>query len=335
MKRIIKIFAVFVSLLLAGVYIFHYVEGRGLVESVYATVVTLATVGYGDVTPVTKTGRILTIFFILIGISLLTYVLSTITAFIIEGELSDILRRKKMLKKISGLKGHIVLCGLGTAGFYIAGELHKTGRKCVVVEKDLSVLPSGKDENDEMGKAMLFINGDATRDEVLVQAGIKEASGLITVLPDDRDNLFVVMSARSLNSGLRIISRCKDSASEPKLKTAGANSVVLPDFIGGMRMVSEMVRPSVVTFLDLMLKDKDRTLRIEEVNINAASVFAGKKISELGIEKFKEAIVVAVAEGKKYAFNPPGNYTLKPGEALIFWGAVTDINKIREVSEGK
>jgi len=234
------------SILLIGTLGFMLIEKWPFLNSLYTTVVTLATVGYGDFTPKSPAGKTFTIFLILSGMSLLLYSVTTITSFFVEGELSQVLRERKMLKKISLLTGHYIVCGVGKTGSYIVSELLKTKRDFVVIDKNKDVLQ--KYEN------CLCIAGDANDEEILKNAKIETADGLFAVLPTDEEILFLIITARGLNPNLKIVARGIKDSSAGKLRSAGANSIIQPNRIGGMRMVSEMVRPAVVSFLDKMLR---------------------------------------------------------------------------------
>lgn len=216
-------------------------------DSLYMTIITLTSVGFGEIQDLSDYpyARILTIFIILFGMGSILFVVSTITGFIVEGELSNVFGRRKMLKEISSLKNHFIVCGIGNTGYVVVKELIQTKRDFVVVDTDLNELEK-LSETDKI----LYINDDATNDAALVNAGIHEAHGLITILPDDKDNLFVTLTAKQLNPNLRIVSKGVEEHTIKKLKLAGAASVVMPSFIGGLRMVSELIRPAAVSFLD-------------------------------------------------------------------------------------
>ena len=218
-----------------------------LLDAIYMTIITLTTVGFEEVKDLSGNpyARILTIFIILFGMGSILFVVSTVTGFILEGELTNVFGRRKMLKEISILKNHFIVCGIGDIGSTVVKELIQTKRNFVVVDTD-----SEKLEKLSAMEKILYINDDATNDEALVNAGVHEAQGLITILPDDKDNLFVTLTAKQLNPNLRIVSKGVDEHTIKKLKMAGADSVVLSNSIGGLRMVSELIRPAAVSFLD-------------------------------------------------------------------------------------
>lgn len=321
MKKILRLASIFFALIFCGVAIFHFVEGRNLVDSLYATVVTLTTIGYGDVTPATDTGKLLLMIFILAGVAALTYIVTNVTARLIEGTLGDILKRKKMEKEIENLQEHIIVCGCGTISKYIIGEFEKTKMDFVVVDKEI--------DEAAVGDA-LFLKEDPTSDYALLKAGIMKARGLIAAMPDDRDNFFIVLTARGMNPRLRIIAKCIHPDSIKKIRKAGADSVVMPDFIGGMRLVSEMVRPDVVSFLDRMLRDPYNTIRVEEVILSESSPFCGKALKDLRIEERRRMVLIAMKRGEEQIFNPGHSTRLAAGDALILIDETDEIRSLRE-----
>ncbi len=316
---LLTLFCVFICAILGYIII----EKWSLLEAIYMTVITLTTVGFQEVRPLSPVGRILTMFILVSGIGLLAYAAGSTLEFIVEGELSGLLRRKKMEKQIGNLEEHYIICGAGDVGKYIIEEFVKTKRKFVIVE--IKKLEEDKD--------ILFIAGNATEDEVLIKAGIRSAAGLISALSSDKDNLFVVLTARNINPNLRIISRATDEGTVPKLYKAGADAVVSTEAIGGLRMASEMVRPTVVTFLDTMLRERESTLRIEEVKIPDGSPLAGRTLKETSIADKTGLIVVALKESgtEKYSYNPLPEVKLRAKDILIVLGELKGLEKLQEL----
>ncbi len=325
-ERLKAIVIALVVVFFAGVIGYESIEGWPLLDALYMTVITLASVGYMEVHPLSNTGRIFTMFLILGGTGVLVYGVSTVTAFIVEGELTDALRRKKMQKTIDRLKGHYIVCGADQTGRYVVEEFARTKRDFVVIEKDMEKIKYLKE------RGLLYAEGDATHNAILQSAGIERAKGLVTTLHSDAENLFVVFTAKKLNPAIRVISKAIEEESEQKLRMAGADGVVMPNSIGGLRMVSEMIRPSVVTFLDVMLRSKDRTIRVEEVGIAAGSPFAKKALEATGILSMEGVTVVALRgkEQDTYRFNPPPETILYEGDIIIAMGNVEVISGIME-----
>lgn len=324
-KKITSILFLLGTVLVAGAIGYQLIEGWSFFDGLYMTVITVASVGYGETHPLSDAGRIFTMFLILTGSGILLYSISMITAIFVEGELTDILKRMKMDKTIERLREHYIVCGDSLTGQYVIEELLKTKKPIVVIETDKNKIASLKERN------ILCIEGDATTDAVLQAAGIEHASGLFSLLHTDAENLFVVLTAKGLNPNLRIVSKAVDEESRQKLIKVGADRVIMPNVIGGLRMVSEMIRPSVVSFLDLMLRAKDKTIRIEEIGIATGSPYAGKSIEETGILTLPDVTVVAlvIREGESYQFNPPNDTPIHEGTVIIVVGLVDAINGIR------
>jgi len=323
-KKLTGILLALTVILVIGILGYSFIEGWSVLEALYMTVITLSSVGFMEVHPLSGTGRIFTMLLILCGSGVLIYGISVITAFVVEGELTDALRRRAMDKKIERLQAHYLICGMSQTGRYVLDELVKTKKDFVVIEKDPDKIKQLVSEN------LLCIEGDATHDAVLLKAGIQRAKGAITALPSDAENLFVVITAKRLNPALRVISKAVEEESEQKIRMVGADGVVMPNYIGGLRMVSEMIRPSVVSFLDIMLRSKDRTIRVEEIEIAPASQFIGRTLQQTGILGTEGVTVVALKDRKKdtYVFNPPVQTVLSSDHVLIVIG---DIDLIREI----
>lgn len=317
---------VFISLM--GICGYMLIEGWTLLDAVYMTVITLATIGYGETNPLSPEGRVFTVFLILSGLGIIGYGLSIFAAFIVDGQLGRLIRRRRMEQRLRGLSGHYIICGAGETGRCIAAEFAKTRQPFVIIEKR-------RDSIEKIGfKDLCYILGDATRDAVLQQAGIERAYGLVSALDSDRDNLFVVLTARSLNSNLRIVSRVVEAESERKLITAGANSVVSPNQIGGLRMASVLLRPTVVSFLDVMMRREDMTLRIEEVALPPDSALVGRTLAQSEIRTKTGLIVIAILKQAEhsYIYNPVFNTMLEAGDVLIVMGDTSQVNKLRALA---
>lgn len=324
-KRLLRVMTALAAVFTIGVLGYSAIEGWSLFDSLYMTVITIASVGYGEIHPLTTEGRLFTIILILCGSATLIYGLSILTAFVVEGDLTDILRRRNMMKKIGGLEGHFIVCGMSATGRYVIEELKKTGRSFVVIERDPERVRALCDAG------ILAIEGDATNDAVLQTARITSAGGLLTTLHTDADNLFVVVTARGLNPSLRIIAKAICEESERKLRQVGADSVIMPNFIGGLRMASEMIRPSVVTFLDVMLRSQDATVRVEEINIPEGSHLVGQTLAQSALLDVEGVTVVAIAGGSgSYRFNPPRELVLKHGDVVIVMGIVENILRLQQ-----
>ncbi len=292
------------------------------------TVVSLTTVGYGEVIEVTgnDTAQIFTMILITFGMGIILYGISSLTALLLEGELSGIFRKKKMAKQIDKLNDHYIICGGGETGSGVIVELCKNNEVAVLIEEDTERIERCKEICD-----LLYIKGDATDDENLIAAGIDRAAGIVISLPSDKDTLYVTMTARMLNQKIRIISRMTNQHLEPKLFKAGANAVVCPNAIGALRMASEMIRPTAVDFLDRMLRSSHGNLRIHELTVSENSKFSEKEIRHCGLkERYGLLVLGAKTKAKDIEFNPAPTQKLTAGTTLIVMGAVGQIAKAKD-----
>jgi voltage-gated potassium channel len=310
----------------------YWVIGEGqwsFIDCLYQTVIGLTTAGFGEILPLGATawGRPFTILLLSGGLVSVGWFVTTAAAVLIEGELTGLTWRRRMDARVKKLSGHVVVCGAGSTGIHCVRELAAVGTPFVVVDGKEAV---AREVSQAYGCAAVV--GDATHDEILVEAGIERASGCISALTEDKDNLFVTVSARALNPQLRIVAKAIDPRAEAKLRRAGADSVVSPNMIGGMRLVSEMVRPEVVSFLDVMLRDNDRTLRIEEVPLVPGSPLSGRRVSDLALAKHRLlllAVKVPHADGPRLVYAPGPEHLLHGGETLIVLGEPL---RVRELS---
>ncbi|MCL5037238.1 MAG: potassium channel protein [Chloroflexi bacterium] len=303
-----------------------------LLDSTYMTVITLSTVGYGEVlgdfsnNPMAK---IFTIFLILIGIGILTFTISNLTAFLVEGELSNALWRQKMDKKIKKLNDHFIVCGAGDIGILVIDELKRTGRPYVAIDKDPEVVRKFKETNTDV----LIIEGDASDDEIMEEAGIKAAHGLACAMGSDQENLFVAVAARFHNPNIRIIAQCTNPADRPKFLKAGVNSVVSAHYIGALRIASELIRPHVVTFLDAMLRDKKKEVRIEEVTVYSNSPLAGKSLKDTTIREKTGLMVLAMRppDTEDFIYCPLGDEIIPSDGVIVVFGHMEGVEKLKKM----
>jgi voltage-gated potassium channel len=322
---------VYSVLLLLGVVVvgtlgYHFLEGWPILDALYMTIITMGTVGYGETHPLDSNGRLFTMFLIIASLGIAGYALTVVGTFIVEGELYQIIRGRRMDKRITNLADHIIICGGGRVGRVVAEECYKTHTSFVLVEKDPETLQHTPTSYD-----FLRLQGDATEDDTLKLAGIARARGLIATLGEDKDNVFVVLTARSLNPKLRIIARAGDEKNIEKLLKAGADEVVSPNMVGGMRMASVMLRPAVVTFLDQMLRVSSQTLRIEEVHVDKIPGLVGKTLAGADIRQRTGMLVVALmSRNREYQFNPSGQTLLKSGDVLMVMGTPEQIAALHQ-----
>ena len=297
-------------------------------DCLYMTIISITTVGYGEVIEITghRWAEIFTMLLITFGMGIILYGISTLTALLIEGELSGMLRKNKMRKKIEKLRNHYIVCGGGETGQPLIAEMLKNRESVVLIERDEEKIEQCRTIQD-----LLYIKGDATEDQNLVEAGVANAAGIVIGLPSDKDNLYVTMTARMLNKNMRIVSKMTNPKLQEKLHRAGADSVVSPNSIGALRMASEMLRPTVVDFLDSMLRSQRGNLRIHQIVVSETAGKAGKKLMESGLkDRFDLLVLGAKAVGGDIAFNPPPDQVLDPGMTLIVMGDMNDIARARK-----
>ena len=326
----------FAAVFLIGVAGFKFFGGPevSLLDCVYMTAITISTIGYGEVVDLSAhpAGRVFNILFIILSLGTIAFAVSSITGFIIEGELKNLLGRRRMEKDIARLKDHYLVCGSDETAQTVIRELLLTQRDFVVVEP-------AKEKIDKLAALgnFLYVLGDPAEDAVLQKAGVDRARGILLSLPTDEANLFVTITARSLNAKARIIAKGIDLKSHDKMRRAGADSVVSPSFIGGMRMVSDMVRPAVVTFLDKMLYDKEHVMRVEEVEVGEGSPLVGKTIQESAVRERTKALLVAVRKAgtKDYEFNPSSDRLVQENDVFIFIGSPEMLKMLGNMAAGE
>lgn len=333
-------FAVLALTLAAGT-VGYYLLGDGMwrpFDCFYMTIITITTVGYGETLPGMDTvehARALTVVLLVFGTGTVVYFASTLTAMIIEGDLRRALRETRMRKQILKLKDHVIVCGAGSTGSHSIQELIEYQIPTVAIDTDPVRLEHLADLYPH--ELFKFIVGDATDDEVLAEANLPEARGVVAALASDKDNLFVVVSARQENQRARIVARGSELQILEKLKKAGADTVVSPNYIGGLRMVSELLRPQVVKFLDEMRRDKAK-VRIEEVDIPERSPLGGKTLGQSGIRsQVADVLVLAVqVRGKDgYRYNPGADFVLDGGMTLVVLGPLSQVEQLRQLARGR
>ncbi len=335
MNPLIKLFrekiytAVFLLsiIMLIGVLGFKFMSNYSWVDALYMTVITITTVGFGEVQPLDDNAKIFTIFLILASVVILGYAISVITEYILSKNNYEELKQKKMQKKIDSLNNHIIICGYGRNGKQAAKKLLAYKKPFVIIEKN-------KDIIDKFQSEMVpFVFGNANEDDVLIQAGIDRAETLISALPNDADNLFVVLSARQINNTMNIISRASQETSYQKLKLAGANNVILPDRIGGDHMASLVVVPDLIEFIDNLSIVGKSNVNIEEVAVE--KLFTTDKIEtlrHLDLRKKTGCTVIGYkGEHGEYIVNPEADMQLQPKSKIIVLGRPEQIQKLNSV----
>ncbi len=286
-------------------------EKYTLLDCFYMTFITIATIGYGEIVDLSEHpgGRVFTMIIALGGIAVMTYLTSIVTAFLVEGHISEALWRRSMEKRIHKLNDHYIICGIGRVGRNVANELDATDRTYVVIDDDMNSINVQLEKHPDQ----MYIHGDGSDDDILQKAHIESARGVFAVTGDDSKNLMISLTAKQLNPAARVVARCHEIRNTEKLRKAGADAIVSPDFTGGLRIASAMIRPHVVTFLDQMLKS-DEKLRVEEVVVPAG--FDEKSIADLSLPD-RNHIMLAVREESSWVFNPKPEHNLRPGMTLV------------------
>jgi voltage-gated potassium channel len=292
---------------------YHYI-GRpkaSWIDSFYMTFITVATIGYGEIIDLSHhpLGRLFTVFIAVVGIGTMSYLFSTFVALLVDSDINTALRSKRMEKQIAKLQGHYIVCGIGRVGSNVATELMITKRALVVIESDRAALDRWLEEHPDA----LYLYHDAADDEALQKAGVGQAAGVFAVTADDSHNLMVALSVKMINPHTRVVVRLHDIRNTNKARTAGADEIVSPDFTGGMRIASAMVRPHAVNFMDQMLRS-DHGLRVEEVKVPLG--FRSERLESV-LPTSRDYLLVAVHENQQWQFNPDASYLIKEGDILV------------------
>lgn len=291
---------------IAGIIGFIIIEGYSFVEALYMTVITISTVGFSEVKPLSESGRIFTVLIIIFNLGVFTFALSQLTALILDGEYIQYRKARKMKEKIKSLKNHVIVCGYGRNGSEACAMLARNHINYLIIERE--TIPE-----KELQKHMYFLQGDATVDEILIDAGIENASALLATLPDDADNLFVVLTARELNKNLKIVSRATLNTSVKKLKSAGASNVIMPDKIGGAQMAALIIKPDLKEFIDELIATED--VNLEELEV--PSQLVGKSLIEFKNMYQQFTVLGLKASDGQYKVNPKNETILENGMKLI------------------
>mgnify|MGYP001061023950 CR=1 FL=1 len=323
-KNITIALLLLLGIVLVGVIGFVLFEGYTLTEAFFMTVITISTVGFEEVHPLDDTGMIFSSFLIITSFGIFVYVVTTFTRFLVEGIFRNYYKDSKVKKRIRKLSGHVIVCGYGRNGRQAAVELIDHQKSFVIIENNKEVLEHIRDETD-----FLYIEGDATHEEILVAAQIIKAHAIIATLPNDADNLFIVLTARQLSKEIKIISRASEDKSDIKLKRAGANNVIMPDRIGGQRMAKLILQPDVVEFLEYIMLQRSRDVSLEELSCSElADCFENKTIRELGIRNVTGANIVGMKKEGAYIFNPAPDVVLSAKDQLFVLGNPEQIRKL-------
>jgi voltage-gated potassium channel len=320
--------SLFILLVLVSLGTMGYmsIEHWRFLDAFYMTVITLATIGFEEVHPLSDAGRVFTILLIVVGVSVLGYTVGKLAQIMFEGEFQRFLGRKKVEKTIEELRDHYIVCGYGRIGSLICREFAAKPIPFVVVENSPEVIEKLKEDN------VPFLRGNATEDETLLKAGIKRAKGLVSVVTSDTENVYITLTARGLNPDLFILARSGEPGSEIKLTRAGANKVVSPYHIGGSRMAQAILRPNVVDFIEIAMGRGHIDLQMEEISIPDRSPFLGKNLKEAGLHKDTGVIIVGIKQANgKMVFNPGSACLIEAKDTLIVLGQPASISRLESM----
>jgi len=316
---------ILLTIIIIGTVGFHIIEGWSFVDSFYLCMATLSTVGYGDFVPASTAGKLFAVFVIIFGVGMMFYTLVLIAETFIEGRLRYVLGGGKLERIIEKMHNHYIICGGGRIGFLICRELMAGKVPCLIIDNHPDVIQKAQDEG------FIYCKGDATQDKVLLAAGIKRAKGIICVLPSDAENLYVILTAKELNQKIYIMARSEEEESEHRLLRAGADKVMSPYTLGGMRMAMAIMRPAMLDFIEITTSRQSLELRMEEISIGKNSHLVAKTLEDSGIRKQFGLIIVAVKkESGKMMFNPLASYIIEAGDRLIAMGEDENVKQFAQ-----
>lgn len=307
---------------------FHLIEGWPILDSLYAATQTVTTVGYGDIAPTTTNGRIFATIFMFVGVGVVLFALTSTVQSIVQSELIFAFGQRRRLRRMSKLRNHYVICGAGRVGSHLVHTLQASAEAFVVIERDPQKVAELAD------RGVIVLVRDATSEDSLREAGIEHARGLAACLPDDADNVYVVLTARDLNPHLHIVARAAAEQAEAKLIRAGANRVVAPTIIGGHRMAVALTKPAVGDFIDSITANT-LGLALEQLEVESASVLVGRKLSETSLRSELDIVVVSIRRPDgQVLFNPSGDALIEAGDMLIAIGSVESLMKLTAMAKG-
>ncbi|MFQ5442214.1 MAG: potassium channel family protein [Thermodesulfobacteriota bacterium] len=323
-RQFFKIALILLSVIIIGVGGFVFVEGWGFLDALYMTLITISTVGFNEVHPITPSGKVFVIGLIMLGVGTFFYIITSLAEFVVSGQFGGALGRKRMKKAIDSLKNHYIICGFGRVGQQVAMELKREGVPFVVIDDSPDSIQRC------IGEGYLYIEGDASNDDALKEAGIFRAKGLVTATDSDADNVYIALSARALNKDLNVVARANLAKSEYKLLKAGADRVISPYSIGGRRLASLLLRPAVVDFLDVVMHGAEIELIMEEVFVHDRSVFAGMTMGEAREKSLRSANILAIKkkDGERVMANPPEAMEIERGDRLIALGTRAQLKEL-------
>jgi voltage-gated potassium channel len=327
LSRILTSVALLLGTSAAGVAGFMYIEGYSALDAFYMTVITMSTVGYGTLGDLSAGGKLFASALIIASAGTFVYAISTLTTFIIEGEIGKWFSNMQTIQKVTKLRNHIILCGLGRNGREAAIELIRQKAAFVIIELNQEAI----DEFEHSFEA-LILRGDASHEEVLERANIRYAKGLISSLSSDAENIFITLTAREMNPSLQIVARASSESSISKLKRAGANQIILPNLIGGRKMANTLTRPALMEFVELISGESNPSLHLDEIECSGASSLLGRSLASLDIRSRTGVLVLGIKSGHQpVRLNPPPQEELNEGHRLFILGSDEQIRRFRSI----
>jgi voltage-gated potassium channel len=326
-NRLIRSMTAVVVLFVISVVGYMWIEKFSPLEAVYMAVITLTTVGFGEVRPLTPMGQIFTALIIITGVIIIAVLFGNLTEYIVAGELAGTLKMRRIMRKVKNIKDHYIVCGMGRVGEHVAQELHNQGLSCVVIDKD----PGTLERCEQCG--VIGIEGDATSDDILRQAGIERAKGLVAALNSDADNVYVILSARTLNPDLTIVGRSTGEETSTKLRMAGADRVVSPYDMAGYRIVNQLIRPHVTFFLDTAMRSKGLNLLMDEIQIARDSSLVSQSMSDAEIRTRTGANILSILRGEEHkVLDWSPELALQAGDMLIVVGTPDELRALAKLA---
>jgi voltage-gated potassium channel len=318
-------FGVGLFLIIAGTSGYVVIEGWSWLDALYMTMITLSTVGYGEVHDVSRVGRIFTIFLVFFGVGFTLFLAGAVMQFVVDGRLRVFLGRRRLDQQIGRLRDHYIICGYGRIGRVLCKKLRRKPIKLVIIEMNPDLIPVMEEDG------ILYITGNAADEAVLRKAGIEHAKMLVSILATDTDNVFLVLTARQLNPDLYIIARASREESVSKLMAAGANKVESPYNVGAVRMANSILRPTVTDFLDLAFAYKRKDIQMEELPVSPSSALVDVMLKDSGIRANHNCIIIAIkASDGNMTFNPSFENIIKSGDTLIAVGEVENLDNLEK-----
>ena len=325
-RHFLIIVALLIFTITSGTVGFRVIEGWGFMDALYMTIITIASVGYQEIHPLGDAGRIFNMVLIFFGLGTMTYVAASVVQFMVEGRIRAIMGRRRLDRRIDRLNQHYIICGYGRIGRILCQTLRQKPVELVVIENSPELTPALEQDR------VLYVQGDATSEDVLRRAGIERARGLVAVLANDTENVFLVLTARQLAPHLMIIARASREGSKNKLRAAGANIVESPYEMGAFRLAQRIMRPTVTSFLEFAFSQTRKDIQLEELAVSEASALAHVSLKDSGIRQKFNLIIIAIkkADGTML-FNPSFESVLMPTDTVIALGEVENLDKLERV----